>query len=290
MRIVSFALAATLIGLTPILLGESLGAVLTANKLPRGILSENERQHPITSFAASTELSPFLLAYYDDDGSGGLLPLLHILRYDRQTGHLRRTDLRGIEIPSYGRSEVMTQVSSNCMGSALNISEKGGLIVIHTNISPSAECALILTSDLNFVAGLGGWVLATIDGNLIFEENTIHFAPTHPAQICAYNLRQKKLTSIYPAETDAARTQFSAELHNHMASSKWCNEQNNPCDPENFSTNIEHITVNESHRSFAFDARMDPEGFGEEAERSIKPKTIHYTCGLKDDKWLLTSK
>jgi hypothetical protein len=289
MRIASFALAVTLVALTPILLGETLGSVLTANKLPPGILPKNERQQPITSFAVSTELSPFLLAYYDDDGSGSLPRLLHILRYDRQTGDLRQTDLHGIDIPSHGFHEVMAKVSSNCMGSALNISEKGGPIVIHTHISPSAECALLLTSDLNFVAGLGGWVLAVIDGNLIFEENTIHFAPTHPARISVYNLRQKKLTSIYPTETDAARTQFSADLKNHMASSQWCGVQNNPCDPEDFSTDIEHVTVNENERSFAFDAQMTPEGFGEDAERSIKPKIIHYTCSLKDGKWLLTS-
>jgi hypothetical protein len=74
-----------------------------------------------------------------------------------------------------------------------------------------------------------------------------------------------------------------------MASAKWCGEQNNPCDPENFSTDIEHITVNESERSFSFDAQMTPEGFGEDAERSIKQKTVHYICTLKDDKWFLTS-
>ncbi len=289
MRIAPFFLAFSLLGLSPILRGETLGAVLASNKLSPNLISENDRQQPITSFAVSTENSRFLLAYYDDDGSGGLPPVLHVLRYDRQTEDLRRTDLHGIEIPFQIVHEVMTQVSSNCMGSALNISEKAGLIIIHTHINPSAGCALILTSDLGFIAGLGGGLLATIDGNIIFVENTIHFAPTHPARISAYNLQQKKLTSIYPMENDPARKQFSSELQNHLAPSSNCREQNITCDPESFSTDIEHVTVSENERSFAFDAQMTPEGFGEDAQRAIKPKTIHYTCSLKDGEWVLAS-
>ena len=289
MRIAPVVLVLSLFGLSPILRGETLGAVLSANKLSPNLIPENDRQQPITSFAVSTENSRFLLAYYDDDGSGGLPPVLHVLRYDRQTEDLRRTDLNGIEIPIQIVHEVMTQVSSNCMGSALNISEKAGLIIIHTHINPPAGCALILTSDLGFIAGLGGGVLATIDGNIIFVENTIHFAPTHPARVSAYNLQQKKLTPIYPMENDSARKQFSSELQNHLPSSNDCREQNNPCDPESFSTDIEHVTVNENERSFAFDAQMTPEGFGEDAERSIKSRTVHYTCTLKDGGWILAS-
>jgi len=216
MRIAPAVLVFSLFGLSPILRGETLGAVLSANKLSPNLIPENDRQQPITSFAVSTENSRFLLAYYDDNGSGGLPPVLHVLRYDRQTEDLRRTDLNGIEIPIQIVHEVMTQVSSNCMGSALNISEKVGLIIIHTHINPSAGCALILTSDLGFIAGLGGGVLATIDGNIIFVENTIHFAPTHPARVSAYNLQQKKLTPIYPMENYSARKQFSSELQNHL--------------------------------------------------------------------------
>ncbi len=289
MRIAPVVLAVAVLSLTPILCGETLGAVLTANKLPPDLITENERQQPITSFAVSTENSRFLLAYYDDDGSGGLPLVLHVLRYDQQTGDLRRTDLHGIEIPFHILHEVMTRVSSNCMGSALNISEKAELVVIHTHINPSAGCALILTSDLSFIAGLGGGVLATIDGNIIFVENTIHFAPTHPARISAYNLHQKKLASIYPTETDAGRKQFSTEPQNHLASPSGCREQNISCDPENVSADIQHVTINETEKSFEFDAQMTPEGFGEDAERSIKPKTIHYICSMKDSKWVLTS-
>jgi hypothetical protein len=50
MRIASFALSVLLAGATPILLGETLGAVLTANKLPPDLLSENEREYPPTTF------------------------------------------------------------------------------------------------------------------------------------------------------------------------------------------------------------------------------------------------
>src|SRR5271157_654540 len=214
--------------------GEALGNLLAAHKLPADILPRSEAQQSITSFAVSSDNLPFLLAYYDDDGSGTLPPVLHVIRYDVRTGNLRRADLRGAQPAETfdGFDSVMTQVSNICLGSALNISEMNGFITIDTHISPSAGCVLILDSNLKFSAGLFGWVMAKIDRDIIFQENTIHFAATNPSRLSIYNPQRKDLNQIFPEKDDAKRKQFSAELREHLPSIDWCTEHNNPCDPD----------------------------------------------------------
>jgi hypothetical protein len=176
------------------------------------------------------------------------------------------------------------------MGSALGISEVGGLIEISTHINPSAGCVLVLRRDLSFVAELFGWVVGTIDGNLILEENTIHFAPTHPLRLDVFDLQKRTLASVYPAARDAAREAFTAQLRQHLPSAQWCSDQNNACDPEVFSADLAHLTVDEAGRSFSFDVVMDAEGFGDDKETpAISPMTAHYVCSLTNGRWVLTS-
>ncbi len=291
MRIASTALITMALLLATSLRAETLADVLAAHKIPINLFSADDQQQPITSFAVSTNNSPFLLAYHDDDGSGRLPSVLHVIRYDEQTHELRRADLRGTDVSLRGflTGSVMEQVSNECMGSALRISEKGGFITIDTHVNPSAGCVLILTSDLSFSAGLWGWTLASTEGNIILEGNMRHFASTHPATLFLYDARQKHLTPIYPTKNDVNRQQFSAELQKHLPSNQWCRETNNSCDPEDFSTDISHVTVGEQGQSFEFDAQMYPENFGEDAERAVKPKTVHYTCKRTAGNWSLSS-
>lgn len=289
MRIGPIAFATLTLCFTPALRCETLGQVLAANRISAGILPTVELQRTVTSFAVSADL-PFLIAYYDDDGSGLLAPVLHVLRYDERTRDLRRTDLHGAKVPFHGFHNVTGQISDDCLGSVLAVLEKDGFITIDTHINPSAGCLLVLTSDLSFNAELRGWALARINGEIIFEESAIHFASTHPARLSLYDPRQRQMVPIYPAQVDTARQQFSAELKKHLPSSEWCAQQNNPCDPENFTTDIDHVTVHEQERSFAFDVRMDPNGFGEDAARLVEPKTIHYVCRKGVGKWILSPK
>ena len=95
-----------------------------------------------------------LLAYYDDDGSQALPPLIHVVRFEGQVslGSVRDTDIR--TDPSMG--EIW------CLGSALSISEEDGLVAIDTHLGPSAECVQLLSSDLYFKAALPGRLLARL--------------------------------------------------------------------------------------------------------------------------------
>jgi hypothetical protein len=267
--------------------GETLASVLTARNVAPTVLPEKDREQPITSFAVSSDDGPFLLAYYDDDGSGTLRPPLHVLRYDRQTKRLLRADLHGSPAQFHGFDEVMSDIpNETCLGSALQIYEKNGFIVIDTHINPSAGCILILTPDLKFSAALWGWTLGQIDGNIIYELSMVHFASIHAARIAVYNARLKQRTLIYPAPSDPARKQFSNELKKHLPAREFCIQQNLPCDPANFSTDIQHVIVSNPDHSFAFEAQMTPEGFGTQAENLVAPQTASYKFHLEDRKWV----
>lgn len=286
MRLSSAILLSAILCLAPALRAETLASLLTAHNVPTTVLPEKFREQPITSFAFSSDNGPFLLAYYDDDGSGTLPPLLHVLRYDRQTKRLIRADLQGSAMKFHGFDDVISGIPDICLGSALNIHEKNGLILIDTHVSPSAGCIFILTSGFRFSATLFGWTLGQIDDNIIYEESMVHFAPIHPARVAIYNPRLRQRTLIYPAPADSARELFSAQLRKYMPPREYCAHQNIPCDPSEFSTDLQDLTVNESDRSFTFQIQMTPENFGEQAERSVPSQAVQYKFRLEDGKWV----
>src|ERR1035438_903174 len=76
------------------LAAETLGDTLRAANVPTQQFTASELGGKITSYAISKD-DPFLLAYYTDDGSGLLQAELHVIRYGRTTGDLRRDDVRG---------------------------------------------------------------------------------------------------------------------------------------------------------------------------------------------------
>ena len=69
---------------------ETLQDTLRTSSIPTQQFSAPELAGNVTSYAISTG-NLFLLAYYIDNGSGLLYPPLHVIRYDRTTGDLRRT-------------------------------------------------------------------------------------------------------------------------------------------------------------------------------------------------------
>lgn len=285
MRIAHFAFAILSASVAPRLHSETLADVLATHKLSANLLPKSEGERHITSFAVSADNRPFLLAYYDDDGSGTLPALLHVLRYDIKRGKLRSVDLRGKETQTASAPKLPHAVSENCLGSALSISEHSGFIFIDTHITPSAGCVLVLHSDLTYSNELYGWVLANMGTDILVEGSMIHFASTHPAKLFLYEPRRKRSLPVYPLSSDVARQRFSAELQKLLPTNDWCAENNNPCDPENFTTDIENIQSDERERSFSYDAQMSSEGFGENAEASIESKTIHYKWWWEKGTW-----
>ena len=249
---------------------ETLQDTLRATKIPTELFPESELGGKITSYAISSE-NPFLLAYYVDDGSGLLKPPLQVIRYDRGTGDLRRADLRDINALFQGT------IPLDCLGSALQIREYRNIIYIDTHGGPSAGCVIMLSSTLAFKAALSGWLLGSIGADyLIVRGSEIHFMSVHPMHIEIFDVKRNQSTQAYPYKDDPQRRQFSRRLEPHI-SEQWCIEANAQCDPENFDTDLQgNVIVNEAERAFGFLAQFDAAGFGEAAEKKVKPRTVAY--------------
>jgi hypothetical protein len=128
---------------------QTLYDTLRAADVPIQSLPATELNAKITSYAISNG-DPFLLAYYDDDGSGFLRPPLHVIRYSLAPADLRFTDLR--DITALFRDEI----HMDCLGSATVIREYGDTIYIDTHVNPSAGCLIMLSSKLDFKIALSG--------------------------------------------------------------------------------------------------------------------------------------
>jgi hypothetical protein len=253
--------------------------------LPAAVLTERESGLAITSYAVSAEGSPFLIAYYEDDGSGILPGTLHVLRYERDTGRVGRLDLVGAPDGELsGWNHVETRPTERCMGSALDVSEQDRLITITTHINPSAGCTLLLRPDLTFVAELFGGVVGRVKGTLVVEENTVHFAATHPLRLDAFELRTRTLMRLYPEPGDPARREFAAALRSRMPLSSCFAEQNNACDPEQFSGDVVKLTP-EPPDGFVVQVRMTGEGFGYDKE-STPVKDVRYRFRRLRGRWV----
>jgi hypothetical protein len=250
-----------------------------ATRVPTELFSESELAGPITSYAISSE-NPFLLAYYVDDGSGILKLPLHVIRYDRGTGDLRRADLRDIN------ALFQWKLPLDCLGSALQILEHRDLIYIDTHGGPSAGCVIVLSSTLAFKEALSGWLVGLIGADYaIVRGSEIHFMSVHPMHIEVLDLKRNRSTEVYPYRDDPQRRQFSRLIEPHI-SEKWCVESNAQCDPENFDTDLQDkVIVNETARAFGFLAQFDPGGFGDAAEKQVAPRTVAYIFRERGGRW-----
>ena len=131
----------------------------------------------ITSYAISKD-DPFLLAYYTDDGSGSLQVPLHVIRYDRATGDLRRGDVRDSDALPHG------EIPLGCFGSVLRIREYLDTIYVETHVSPSAACAILLSSGLSFQTVLPGLLEGFLGADYgILGRGEIHFMSVHPCTL-----------------------------------------------------------------------------------------------------------
>lgn len=255
------------------LAAETLQDALTAAKVPTAQFSASELSEEIWSDGIPKG-DPILLAYYVDDGTGGLPPLLHIIRYDRATGSLHRAELRDTDTPPLGR-----EFLRNCFGSILRIREYRGTIYIDTHINPSAGCVFVLSPRLEFKAALGGGVIGLLgDEYAVLRRSEMHFTSVFPLHVEIYDLKLNQLVEVYPYKGDAQRRRFSTLLKPHL-SRKWCAERNIPCDPEKFDTylggNDGMVVLNEAAKTFGFEARFD-DPFSAKGRARVPTRNVAY--------------
>ena len=252
--------------------------MLRAAKVPTDRFAALELSQRISSYAISKE-EPFLLAYYTDDGSGWLNPPLHVIRYGRAAGDVRRTDLRDIQALFQG------ELHMDCLGSALRIREQREAIYIETHLNPSAGCVIVLSSGLSFRAALSGWLIGLLPDYAIVRASEVHFMSVHPMHLGVFDLKQQRLTAVYPFEDDPLRRQFSRLIAPRI-SDQWCMQNNAQCAPDNFDVEIDgQAVVNEEKRAFGFQTTFDAGGFGDAAEKLVRPQSAAYIFRLRGGVW-----
>jgi len=258
---------------------DTLQDALRAASMPTQSFPAAELAGKITSYAVSNG-DPFLLAYYDDDGSVRIQPPLHVVRYDRAAGEVRRADFRNVLALFQGETPM------DCLGSALTISQYRGFLYIDTHGGPSAGCVLIFSTGLELKASLSGWLLGRLGADYaIVRGSEVHFMSVHPTHIVVFDLKQNRSVTVYPYANDPERQRFS-RLIEPWISESWCRENNAACDPENFDADLTgSVAVNESARVFGFEARFDAGGFGEAAEKTVAPRTVTYFYRERGGAW-----
>jgi hypothetical protein len=253
---------------------ETLGDTLRAANVPTQQFTASELGGKITSYDISKD-DPFLLAYYADDGSGSLHAPLHVIRYGRAAADLRRGDV-----------DDTNALPQNCFGSVLRIREYFDTIYVETDVSPSAVCAIVLSSGLSFQTVLPGWLLGFLGADYaILQRGEIHFMSVSPMHIEVFDLKRKQLVEVYPYKDDTQRRQFSNLIEPHIVQD-WCGEHNAACDPENFDTELTGgLALNEAAKVFGFEAEFDAAGFGDAAEKQVPTRTVAYIFRERGGIW-----
>ncbi len=187
------------------------------------------------------------VAYYVQGDGPSFEGPLYVDRYDRKARQWRSA--------SFSRDQ-LAAAGSDCVGSVTSLAASAGGYVATTHISPSAECTLVLSANLELRSTLYGWPLATLaDGSIVYHRSQIHFAAVHAAEIAVYSGKTGRSYTIYPAKPyQAARQAEIARLGAFFdAHQDWCNRNNSPCDPELFDNALASpIVVDDKTDSLAF--------------------------------------
>jgi len=260
--------------------GKTLRQVLTEEQVPADAGKLHNLGKRITSGAELKDASQFAIAYYLHDPSELLNPPLFIDLYDRRTGQWRG-----------GSIETATahwrDMDVNCLGSVWGIKASSDLLFLDTNINPSAGCVLILSHELQLRGSLCGWLLGQIGQNeLIYERSQVHFAPVHPVEIAIYDLRSKRDLTIFPPKAPAAIRQARIEQLKefYKTRAQWCRENNDPCDPEQFDSELEgNVAVDDREKSLAFIISYEQIQVFQGEQKPSGPKQVVYIYRNVDD-------
>ena len=169
-------------------------------------------------------------------------------------------------------------LSAECLGSA-SIESIPGFVLVNTHLTPSASCLMVLTPELKVLKTFSGWMVTVVHSTLILQRSEIHFAPTHPLRLVAYDVQRDREFDIYPRPYDPLRADFEKRL-GVAADWDWCREHNAPCDPTQMSVNLGASQVNAAAAAFAVEIQYTSEAFGPEADADIGAETYFYVFKL----------
>lgn len=197
----------------------------------------------VTDGEVLDEADLFLTAYYLSDGSGTLNGPIYIEMLDK-TKH------------TWTHKQVDASSVKPHAGSISDITRTKNGIYLFLHCNPSAGTSILLSPSLEFRGLVAGRVLGDYtDGTVVYANNTVHFAPTRPAEVSLYDPKSKRDRKIYPTKP------YQAIRLGHIAKVKaaydklgeqWFKEHNHHGDPERFSNYIGAAATNDTTDSLVF--------------------------------------
>ena len=240
---------------------ETLREVLRANTAPPSEESLPNLDKPITSYQTLDDAQNFLIAYYVNSGSGILDGPLIVSRFDKA--------VRSWQTKEISKGAIQ---DDTCLGSAVGAHSTGDRIYLELHINPSASCTLVLSQDLAVQKVLEGWFLgAFADGRVVYHDNEVHFASVHAAELSLFDPRTNHVEKIYPRKPfQSIRSAHIEKMLGFYAHNPdWCNQHNNPCDPEWFDNDISgDVATSDKTDSLAFVVRFDNTNYWIDADRA----------------------
>jgi hypothetical protein len=201
----------------------------------------------------------FAFAYRLTTLEGGLSGPVQFIRYDKRRMQWTQVTIAGSKFNFQQRLEVP------CEGMVGEVEHQLDSYFIGMEISPSAECTLVLREDSHGAIGLesvlDGWVAVYLKpSTVIYSGSMVHFADVHPETLWMYDLQSKKVTLLYPQPHDPFRDDFSTKLE-QVIDQKRCRTNNWACEPDRFSSVVEKPVVSDETHCLAFHVNFETEGF-----------------------------
>ena len=236
----------------------TLRYVLQENKINNVAKIDNlDRQ--ITSFDFANDAHTFGIAYYlyNSATPDALDHILWVVTLDKNSNRWRQRRIDFNALPSDFPKTIQPYG-----GSVMSVTFGHDNLYVEFNVSPSATNTLMLTRDLHYRSAYYGWAVAELsNGDVIFHQSMVHFAPTHTLKLSVFSPRTGSSTQILPSKREGpimlARDKQVRRV-NAARGIQWFAERNYSPDPESMnSALISDVVVNDATRSFAFAVAYD---------------------------------
>lgn len=234
------------VALTATSFATTLGEELAEHDIETAPGSVPEENRAITSYGTYDAPDVLYIGYFLDNGTQNISDELHLGRFDKQKQQWSETLINIRSLPGRGRDGSPCAIMA---GSVTAIDRAFGNIYVRTHGNPSAGCTLVLSENLTFRDDLYGFFLGALDAKtVVFQHSEVLFAPTHYAEVSAYDLASKKSTLLYPPKSNATLRAEQVEkiraVYRKMDTTGECRKRNHHCNPELFDCSLVSSAVN----------------------------------------------
>jgi hypothetical protein len=178
----------------------------------------------------------------------------HVLRYDRNTGAILRSELHFDE-------------KAECCGAPDGLVFVDEYLLFSFHDSPSASSVVVLDQNFKVVEFFYGFGIHRVAQNqIVATEDQMHFAPVHPERLQFIDLSSGAALEIHPLKNDGLRNQFDRNRLEQMPAV--CKRSPELCDYGNLEEGCEFLGGDGQDR-FAFQCGRSANYQAKQGEESV---------------------